>query len=563
MFAKRYFALFLLFKSIQAKHRHRGGGRKKSGQHCFEDKSCDSNHCYKSKCVECETNSHCKSAPAIHCTKKKECSPWKRGKPLDSKGYPMNIDEGGLFWVPRKVIDTPVSYEVIRYPLDHEVNGGLTVTATHVYLPLGKHLQGEYAIDGPATGFKEAGIANLFAFVNTVSILSDNPLIAFVEKFHAIEVTGNSNTRSAERVEKEMASRTKLENKTAKTVRREGDTATTVHGSLSGVGNKLVELSKDIAHLNQIQDFVKEDGGKKGVQQLLTSEKFSSLKEAAKKTRILSHTKSSKKSMHNCRHYDTNSGIELTDTHAVIPLETNIFAGAGKVELSPSRWIQILFGHSVFKYNEEENTLEFIQVYTSVSHVNMDHKVDTEGLPKTALYVGPADGMNMAVSSMDGREDKYYDKGMSLEVKAALVSKNSYLLDYKRLYKDPQKVCTDKKRDSFQYSIKTAMQDWSNNELHETMWQATNLMRAIGRSVDCGINFLRTPLTHSNGFDTLEFILWAHFIMEGDMGNGGRNAVELALNSHFWDDGVILSTFDDYPVKTIEEVMYLREEKTD
>jgi len=550
-FAVPFLKLLLLVKTISAIEDE---DSKPIGGGCIFDRQCDSKHCGGFKCVECEDDSHCEgkgfsaqgAAPFAFCVENK-CSQWKRGKPLDSKGYALNL--GAPIWIPRKITSGSQSFEMIRFDLGEEVNSELKVNATHAHIPMNVHLFGEYAVDNKVTGVKESGIVNLIYAKNPLSIILDNPLFGCAEKYHTIKEEGTVNTLSAERVKKERSGRKESQNKYAHKNRFYRDNLVSQAVAIVKSGNKLVEVAQDIKHMNQIRGFVKEEGGKKGVKELWASDQYKSLRTKAKEGRNTAKTVPSQKTMNHCRHWGDESPVTITDTHVVIPLGTNMFAAAGKTQFSPWRWFQIANGFTVFDFNKEDNTLEMIQVYTDMFHLNMDGAIDPAGLPPNGFFVGPADGMDMEVDEEDGRIDEYYEEEMSFFGKYALSRIGKYDPDYERLYMDPLKSCTDEEREGFELSFAKAKKDYEDPNYLQIMWTAVNVLDATTDSLDCGINYLRTSQKYGNAVDILEYSVWIHFVMESDI----DDAVQAATNSHFWDYGVTMPAgFEEYESQATE-----------
>jgi len=537
----QFFVSFILvFKGVDAGDR---GTKKKNGRLCIFDSNCISDLCggiVGKKCVECKGHSDCGgdgyspkgAAPAVFCTKEKKCSQWIRGEPLDKKGYALNIDT--VTWIPREVINKATGFEIIRFVTSNTPNTGIKVNDTHAFVPMNVHLQGEYALENHVTTVEESGIVNLFVGKNPASVVLDDPYFGLGLKYHALSVSGNTNTRSAERVAATVKKRTKFTNNLAKQVRYQRDKLVSTAIEVTNAGAKLVESSQDVTHMNQIREFVKYDNGKSGVAEHLASSQYSNLVKKAKKAKVDSATVDSQKSMNHCRHWEDKK-VFLTKTHAVIPLETNFFACAGQVEMSPSRWFGIASGNTFFHYNKDDKALEMYQIWTEQMHVNMDNDVDQTGFVPNKLWVGPADGKAMKVSEVDGRTDEYHDpRPIPKIVLAALDYMNSLKSDYKRLYAKPGKMCSSKRRQIFQASFEKAKLEMAKPKFVEKMWQEGHIIQSTTDAIDCGVVYMRTPTKNGNAFDFLEYAIWLHLILETDI----ENTIRLALGSAWWDDGV-------------------------
>jgi len=545
----QFFSLVFIFRTV---------GAQTLGESCLRDKDCYGGYCsgsfWNRACVECEEDSHCSSssfspageAPAAFCVDDK-CSKWKRGKPLGPEGYALNIDS--KVWVPRKVLDKPTGLEMIRFLVDNEPNAGITVTDTHVSIPMSSHLQGEYASENYGTEVQESGIVNLFIGRNPVSVVLDNPSVCAGLKFHALKVEGKTNTKSADRVRKEVKNRSMITNAIASKERFQRDNLVAVATKVTNAGKKLVECAQDIDHMDQIRAFTKLENGKKGVEELVASSDYSRLRNEAKDAKVLSKTNTSKKAMNHCKHWDDQSGITFTETHAVFPLSTNLFTAAGQTEFSPSRWFGIAAGHTVFHYNKEDKALELYQVFTEQSLVNMDSDIDPTGLTPATFWVGPADGKDMEVSAVDGRTDEYYDDSpMSVGVKGALAVIAGIPADYNRLYADPDKQCTAEMKSVFQSSLEETKIDEEDPDFGANVWKDYHLIDATTDSIDCGGNYLRSPLYKTNALDILEYAVWTHLIIETEI----KNAAKTSLDSRYWDNDVKLEVVTDEDIERKE-----------
>ena len=131
-------------------------------------------------------------------------------------GYPIYIGGDDYEDIKHKPVDYMPASILYRLPIGTDVAKQITVNETHASIPLRIAMTGQYARDLRSVGTSEEGLVNLMWAPNPESVMSDNTLVSAQAKVHTLSHSGLWHTRSADRVKKELAARSKETQKLAR-----------------------------------------------------------------------------------------------------------------------------------------------------------------------------------------------------------------------------------------------------------------------------------------------------------------------------------------------------------
>mmetsp|Transcript_9345 Transcript_9345/g.14410 ORF Transcript_9345/g.14410 Transcript_9345/m.14410 type:complete len:573 (+) Transcript_9345:13-1731(+) len=538
-------------------------GLKDNGVSCRIDDECASGLCSKflntfwtvGVCSDCNTDNDCEGKgisrpgelPMAFCHKQKGnsniCLPWKRGKPIGDEGYPVHLPGNGAVWVRRYLHEAqnsleyePAMSQIWRFDLNNQPEGTLIdVNATHVKIPLYAEILAGYSrIYHALDEEKETGVVTALFLRNPYSVITSKGHSAMLEKYHTLTYDGKLPTPKADRVEKELAERTEKQQRTAVKHRKARTLAMMSSIIPSKIVDSLIESGQDKVHWEKVRAYVKERR-KEGKltndsdRLWLSSHRSNEAKEAVE---VHAKTTSSLKSENHCKHFEDGYGIGLTKSHIEIPLNSPWVTVSGEMNYSPNYYMGLNNGIKIAKYDPETHALEFhYQAFQQWRHY-ADQTSNSVANGPSGLFIAPI-SPDFPVAREDGRSDQYYQDKPKWYMDV-LANYRNIPVDYS-LY-DRDATCDEKTRERL-------ADKWTDAKLEEAQVEDTDnvfedlldlhsLVTVVIDGATCPSALMRSDYgQNSTGMEILEFITWAHLILEAD-----PEVTEDLATAQFWDD---------------------------
>lgn len=538
-------------------------GAAELGADCYSDSACASEICssrlffWKGSCVECNTDEDCpgqgESTPGEHprafCFKEEEndanarCSEWKQGEPINEKGYPIWYHGApGAQWIPRTTIDEgPVMDQVWHWDLNNQPDDTeFILSETHVSIPLNSHTLAAYSRTYHNYQEHETGIVTVAFLNNPMSVLTPNPVAGMVEKYHTLTYDGIMSTAKADRVRKEVETRSEAAQRQAK--RGRTWRSMKMGAALTGLGaviSQQLEAGKDERHLDQIRDHIQQLLRDETSMDGIESTGWLDHSEKARQALADATTLPSLKSENHCKHFESGAGIEVTDTHIVIPLNSAFMANSGEMQFSPAYYFGLNSGVMLARHDESSGTLEIFYQASQMFRGYSDPKIAPEEWPfPSGLWVAPVHP-SVPVMSTDGRTDQFYESEGPSGVASLQFLINQYLdvpVDYSMYDGGMEKTCPTELRDRLKPVWLRAkleeMGQGAGTNLMSRLSGMTNVLLAAVVGAPCGATFMRSDYGPGTmGLEMNEYSSWAHMILEVD-----PEKTETLVTSQFWDD---------------------------
>mmetsp|Transcript_14566 Transcript_14566/g.24167 ORF Transcript_14566/g.24167 Transcript_14566/m.24167 type:complete len:562 (-) Transcript_14566:183-1868(-) len=527
------------------------------GADCYFQSTCASGYCssgifWMGSCVECNNDSHCPGQgeslpgelPVAFCYKggggaPPRCSQWKRGEPIDERGYPIWFHgESEAQWIPRIVMDEgPVMEQVWHWDLSNQPDEtAFEVTETHVSIPLNAHTIAAYSRTYHNFHEHETGIVTAVFLSNSISVVTPNAVAGMMEKYHTLTYNGTMSTVRADRIREEVAARSEHTKNRAEKVSVQHARGLSMGISIPGVIAEQIEAGQDDMHLDQIRNYIKDLLADGSSLENLESTGWDQHSEEAKQTLLDAKTLSSMKSENHCKHFEEGAGIEVTDTHIVIPLNSAFATLSGEMQFSPTYYLGLNAGVNIAKYDASTNTLEFYYQASQQFRDYSDPKVAPEDLPfPSGIWVSPVNASTPA-PSVDGRSDKLYRTSANRGWLPQFLV-NSYLsepVDYSIYDKDMSEACPQDLQEELEPVWLEAKleEEGESGNLMAGLANMKHLLHVSVIGAPCGSNYMKSDFGPGTvGFELNEFSVWSHMILEVE-----QEHTEYIATSQFWND---------------------------
>lgn len=550
--------LLCVFLSLPVVH-----GLQDLGFSCRSNDECSSGHCIKAwhtfwttgVCHECTNDDDCDGRgisrpgelPAAFCYKQKGdlniCSPWQRGKPVGEEGYPIHLPGSDPAWVRRfrhegrsNIDYEPAMSQVWRFDLSNQPGGALVeINVTHVRIPLYTELLAGYSRTYHALNDEhETGIVTALFLHNPYSVVTSRGHSAMLEKYHTLTYDGELPTPKADRIKRELASRSVKDGKRAEEQyeRRSLEMISSVIPTK--VIDSLIEAGQDQVHWESVRSYANQRK-KKGLVTNMDDRLWLPIHrsvEAKEATEVHAKSKPSMKSENHCKHFEDGYGIALTETHIEIPLYSPWITVSGEMNFSPNYYMGLNNGINIARYDANANALEFhYQAYQQWRHY-VEPSSDANPSSPSGLFLAPI-SPDYPVASVDGRSDQYY-KAESSWYSGILANYMNIPTDYS-LY-DRSATCNERTREELSDKWDDAkleqaqVQDTDN--VFEDLLDLHSLVTVAVDGASCASTFMRADYgPNSTGLEVLEFTAWVHLILEAD-----PDVTEFLASATFWDD---------------------------
>ena len=522
------------------------------GETCNFHRNCASGVCHWQEgvaasgiCVECTSDDHCEgqgeSGPGEHprafCFEN-TCSQWKRGQPLDERGYPLwfeGTDEAT--WIPRNVLEEgnlgeerhAVMEQVWHWDLKQQPEGTeIVVDDKFVSIPLNAQTIAAYSRTYHQYEEHETGIVTAVFLNNPISLVTPYAVAGMIEKYHTLSYSGNWSTVRSDDIEAVVNARTPQENEQAQQEYTERSYKMGGFYTASGLINAQLESGQDQLHLDQIRDYVEE----------VKEESFGDFESLgwalhsveAQQALADAPGLASLKSENHCKHFESGAGIEVNSTHISIPLDKPFTTLSGEMVYSPTYYLGLNAGINLARYNAHTDTLEFYYRASQSYRGYSDGVIPSEELPyESGIWVTPV-ADNYPVSTMDGRTDEYYT-----DIKPE--TPEDFLdipVDYSIYDRSQEESCPEELQDRLDNAWEKAMliQAQESSNPVATFSNLASLLLVTVEGAPCGANYMRSEYKSGVvGLELNEYSVWVHLILEVDV-----EYTEQIVMADFWDD---------------------------
>lgn len=453
--------------------------------------------------------------------------------------YPVYWDGLNPTYVPRDVVSgVPAEYSYSFPP------GVVEANATHARIPMQRALQVGYSRAFHTSNDYESGVKNINVLPNPISLMSPLTVVYFTEKSHATSVTGSSHTQTADANRKTARAQEPAVKSLARLSAVRRDRYVGTYMTLSGIGSQLIEAGRDMGHLNKIRDYVKSENGRALVDEKLASEQSASLLAKAKAALDSLPASVSQKSEQDCFHFEPVPDMRVTGTHWEVPLRKNIVGMRGLGSFSPLARFGEMYGSAIFDFDPTGSLTIY---YQASSYFQLDDPtVNQTGLTPPTFWVGPANGKDMAVDTIDGRTGTPFTTPTPRPHLNNLYSAlQEWPIDYERMWLPEDEICPESLKEQLAESFYNFSEvneehtkeakDLDEGSSRARLWDKLQDagVQTVANAVRCGTNYLRADLAGTHGYDMVEYLVWVHFVIETPSELGFP-----AISSRTWDDGV-------------------------
>eukprot|EP00812_Abedinium_dasypus_P012912 NODE_641_length_1430_cov_412.359273.p1 GENE.NODE_641_length_1430_cov_412.359273~~NODE_641_length_1430_cov_412.359273.p1 ORF type:complete len:398 (+),score=76.80 NODE_641_length_1430_cov_412.359273:117-1310(+) len=231
----------------------------------------------------------------------------------------------------------------------------------------------------------------------------------------------------------------------------------------------------------------------------------------------------------NSFHVENSTGAYWALDGLHLPLGKKIPVYRGQIAQGPLRTFNMASGVAVVEYNQRDQQLE-IYFYSNNYLQVFDPMIPD--LPPPILYTSALPGEDASSIVPDTRSNSIM-QAPSVPLKALYDRYTAIFPDYDYLFRDPAGLCTDEQRR--QWALAFQRLDYAKfihgHGEKPSQIEVLDLVRQMTNAIDCSTSYLQAQVRHSNFYDLMEALGWAHFIMETP-----SNETTLATAYKHWNE---------------------------